>query len=421
MRAAEEALFEEKERAQVTLNSIGNAVLTTDLQGNVTYLNLVAEAMTSWSRESALGRPLAEVFRIVDGTTRETSLNPAMRAFKENRTAGLSADCVLIRRDGYESAIEDSAAPIHNWEGWVIGVVLVFHDVSKSRTVALRMAHLAQHDFLTGLPNRVLLTERLSQAIGLANRHKKQVALLYLDLDHFKNINDSLGHAIGDQLLQSVADRLTAGVRATDTVCRQGGDEFVILLHEIEQRLDATFVADKLLAAITLPHVIEGHELYVTLSIGISFYPDDGKDEDSIIQNADTAMVHAKANSRNKLQFFRVDMTTSAIHRMEVESNLRRALRQCEFRVHYQPQIDLTTDTDDVTIVSAVISMGKSLKQRVFAKGVETPEQLAFLRARQCDKGQGFLFSQPLTATDFGVLLEKQNADRCPAGNRRSA
>jgi diguanylate cyclase (GGDEF)-like protein/PAS domain S-box-containing protein len=568
LRAAEEALFEEKERAQVTLNSIGDAVLTTDLQGNVTYLNLVAEAMTGWSRESAQGLPLAEVFRIIDGATRETSLNPAMRAIKENTTVGLSADCVLIRRDGFESAIEDSAAPIHNREGRAIGAVLVFHDVSESRAVALRMAHLAQHDFLTGLPNRVLLTERLNQAIGQANRHKKQVALLFLDLDHFKNINDSLGHAIGDQLLQSVADRLAAAVRVTDTVCRQGGDEFVILLSEIEQHLDATYVADKLLAAFALPHVINGHELYVSLSIGISFYPDDGKDVDTIMQNADTAMFHAKANGRNKLQYFRADMNTSAVRRLAIEGSLRRALRQGEFQVHYQPQIDLTsgamigaealirwqdtehglvlpeqfvsiaeecglivpigrwvlreacrqtqawldaglavvpvavnvsaaefrhkdflagvvlilketglaphyleleltesllmqdsetsaqmldslkamgvllaiddfgtgysslsylkrfpidtlkidqsfvhdltTNADDATIVSAVISMGKNLNQRVIAEGVETAEQLAFLRVHQCDEGQGFLFSQPLTATDFGMLLGKQ-------------
>lgn len=226
---------------------------------------------------------------------------------------GLAINSVLIRRDGLETAIEDSSAPIHNREGHVIGAVLVFHDVSESRAVALRMAHLAQHDFLTGLPNRVLLTERCSQAMGQANRHKKQVGLLFLDLDFFKRINDSLGHAIGDLLLQSVADRLVAGVRATDTVCRQGGDEFVILLAEIEQPRDATYVAEKLLAAFTLPHRIEGDELYVSLSIGISIYPDDGDSVDRVMQNADTAMFHAKADGRNKYQFFRPDMNLSAV------------------------------------------------------------------------------------------------------------
>jgi PAS domain S-box-containing protein len=182
--AAEEALFEEKERAQVTLNSIGDAVLTTDLLGSVSYLNLVAEAMTGWTREEALGRPIAEVFNILDGVTRQTAANPILRAIAEDRTVGLATDSVLIRRDGFESAIEDSAAPIHNRDGRVSGAVIVFHDVSESRAMALEMAHLAQHDFLTSLPNRLLLTERFSHAIGLAQRHRKLVGVLFVFLDN---------------------------------------------------------------------------------------------------------------------------------------------------------------------------------------------------------------------------------------------
>lgn len=343
LRAAEEALFEEKERAQVTLNSIGDAVLTTDLLGNVTYLNLVAETMTGWSREEALSRPLSEVFQIIDGTTHQTAPNPAQRAIRENRTVGLAADSVLVRRDGVESAIEDSAAPIHNRDGSVAGAVIVFHDVSESRAMVLKMAHLANHDFLTGLPNRVLLTERLAQAIGLARRCGRQVALLFLDLDYFKHINDSLGHAIGDQLLQSVAGRLSACVRTTDTVCRQGGDEFVILLAEIEHPQDAALVAEKLLVALADSQRIGEHELHVTLSIGISIYPDDGVDVDTVMQNADTAMYHAKASGRNNYRFFTADMNSHAVRRLFVEASLRRALKQGEFVLHYQPQINLAS------------------------------------------------------------------------------
>ncbi len=343
LRVAEEALFEEKERAQVTLNSIGDAVLTTDLLYNVTYLNQVAEAMTGWSHEDALGKPLAEVFHIIDGTTRKPAVNTAQRAITEERTVGLAADSVLVRRDGSESAIEDPAAPIHNRDGKVAGAVIVFHDVNQSRAMTLKLSHLAQHDFLTGLPNRVLLTEMLSQAIGQANRHEKRVALLYLDLDHFKHVNDSLGHGIGDQLLQSVAVRLGACVRGTDTVCRQGGDEFVILLAEIEHPQDAAQVAEKLRAALQVPQRIGGHELHVSVSIGISVYPDDGITADAVLQNADTAMYHAKADGRNSFQFFRADMNTQAVKRLDVESRLRRALDQEEFRLHYQPQIDLAS------------------------------------------------------------------------------
>ena len=318
----QEALFEEQERAQVTLDSIGDAVLCTDLSANVTYLNRVAEAMTGWSREEALGRPLSEVLDIIDGTTRRVAVNPARRTMAQDRTVTLATDCVLIRRDGFEIAIEDSAAPIHNRHGRVAGAVIVFRDVSESRSIRSKMAHLAQHDSLTGLPNRALLRERLSQAVRLAQRHRKPIALLFLDLDDFKTVNDSLGHAIGDQLLESVAGRLATCVRATDTISRLGGDEFVILLAELEQPRDAVQVAEKLLAAFALPHFIAGHELNVTLSIGISIYPGDGSNIDTLMQNADTAMYSAKAGGRNQHQSFRADMKTSAIPRLQLESSL---------------------------------------------------------------------------------------------------
>lgn len=572
LRVAEEALFAEKERAQVTLNSIGDAVLTTDLLGQVTYLNQVAQTMTGWSCEEALGRPIAEVFNILDGATRETAANPMLRAIEDDRTVGLATNSVLVRRDGFESSIEDSAAPIHNRDGQVTGAVIVFHDVSESRAMALKMAHLAQHDFLSGLPNRMLLTERFSHAIGLARRHRKQVGLLFLDLDHFKHINDSLGHAVGDRLLQSVSNRLVECVRATDTVCRQGGDEFVILLAEIEQPQDAAHVAETLRAALSTPHLIDGHELHVTPSIGISVFPDDGDNVDILMQNADTAMYHAKANGRDTYRFFKAGMNARAVRRLAVESGLRRALKQEEFLLHYQPKIDLVsgaiigaealirwqdpvlglvkpdqfvpiaeenglivpigqwvlreacrqaqswidaglravpvsvnvsaaefrhagflnglalilketglapryleleitesslmhdaessasvleslkvigvrlaiddfgtgysslsylkrfpintlkidqsfvrdiaTAADDATIVSAVIGMGKNLKQRVIAEGVETNVQLAFLQAHQCDEGQGFHFSHPLSAVDFAHLLDPENDKR---------
>lgn len=304
LRASEMALFEEKERAQVTLNSIGDAVLCTDLAGNLTYLNPVAEAMTGWSRREASGRPLDEVFRIIDGKTRQAAENPAQRAIRENRVVGLESNCILVRRDGSESAIEDSSAPIHDRAGHVTGAVIVFHDVSAARALAFKMEHLAQHDFLTGLANRMLLTERLVQAIGLANRHGKQGALLFLDVDFFKNINDSLGHAAGDLLLKSVAQRLSANVRATDTVCRLGGDEFVILLSEIEHPQDAALIAEKLLADFAHPLVVLGLELQVSVSIGISVFPEDGADADALMQNADTAMYQAKSGGRRGYRFF---------------------------------------------------------------------------------------------------------------------
>src|ERR1700674_1217267 len=175
-------------------------------------------------------------------------------AIAQNKPVSLTANCILIRRDGHESAIEDSAAPIHDRDGHGTGAVIVFHDVSVARSMSLQMTHSAQHDFLTGLPNRMLLNERVSHAIALASRHMKQVVVLFLDLDGFKHINDSLGHPTGDKLLQSIAKRLVGWLRSGDTVSRQGGDEFVVLISEITRSEDAALAARRMLQAVAEAH-----------------------------------------------------------------------------------------------------------------------------------------------------------------------
>jgi diguanylate cyclase (GGDEF)-like protein/PAS domain S-box-containing protein len=346
-------LFGEKERAQVTLNSIGDAVLSTDILSHVTYLNVVAEAMTGWSCKDAMGRPIAEVFRIVDGNTHLPAPSPADRAIHENRTVGLTANCILIRRDGHESAIEDSAAPIHDRDGHVTGAVIVFHDVSMARAMVLEMSHLAQHDVLTDLPNRLLLNDRITQAIALGKRNKNQVGVLFLDLDGFKRINDSLGHAIGDKLLQSVATRVAGCVRKSDTVSRQGGDEFVILLSEIAHASDAAISATKIIAEIKKAHEIGERKLHVTASIGISTYPENGEDAETLIKDADTAMYHAKENGRDNFQFFQRAMNLHAVDRQSLEGQLRYVLERDELLLHYQPKIDLKTGR--ITSVEALV------------------------------------------------------------------
>jgi diguanylate cyclase (GGDEF)-like protein/PAS domain S-box-containing protein len=564
-KAVEEALFIEKERAQVTLNSIGDAVLSTDISGNVTYLNLAAESLTGWSREEASRRPVAEVFRIMDGATRQPVRNHMELAVQQNKAFGLTANCILIRRDGLEFAIEDSIAPIHDRRGQVTGAVMVFHDVTAARATSLRISHLAQHDCLTDLPNRLLLNDRLTRAIASARRNGNRLAVLFLDLDRFKHINDSLGHAIGDKLLQSVAERLVTRVRGSDTVCRQGGDEFVVLLSELGHPEDAAACAKKILTALTAPHRIAQHDVHVTVSIGVSTYPEDGQDAETLVKSADTAMYQAKENGRNNYQFFRHHMNVRAAERQSLEGSLSRALERHEFVLHYQPKINLetgaitgaealirwlhlgrglispaqfvpiaeetglllpigqwvlreacrqarawldaglrpvpvavnisavefrdkgflegvrailkdtrleprnleleltesvlmqhaestasvlqalkamgvqlavddfgtgysslsylrrfpinalkvdqsfvrqiTADADDAIIASAVISMGKSLKLRVVAEGVETREQLAFLQDQCCDEGQGYYFSRPVVAEQFAKLL----------------
>jgi diguanylate cyclase (GGDEF)-like protein/PAS domain S-box-containing protein len=321
--AIAEVLYEEQERARVTLDSIGDAVISTDVLGYVTYLNAVAEGMTGWPRGEAAGHPIEEVFRIIDATTREVAPNPMALAILEDKTVGLAANCVLICREGGEVAIEDSAAPIHDRRGQVTGAVMVFRDVSMARAMSLRMSHLAQHDSLTDLPNRVLLNDRINQAIARARRNRKQLALLFLDVDRFKNINDSLGHDVGDHLLQAVAQRLLACVRSTDTVSRQGGDEFVILLSEVTHTKDAALSAEKILLALSTPYVIDQHKLRVTASIGIVTYPDDGIDVEALMKNADLAMYHAKDSGRNNYQFFKPDMNVQPPARQSLESDPR--------------------------------------------------------------------------------------------------
>ncbi len=443
--------------------------------------------------------------------------------------------------------------------------MIVFRDVSEARAMTRQMSHSAQHDFLTGLPNRMLVNDRLRQAIALALRRSSKLALLFLDLDGFKHINDSLGHLIGDQLLKSIAGRLVNCVRASDTVSRQGGDEFVVLLAEVKESSDAAITAKKILQAVAEPHCIDQHDLHVTTSIGLSVYPDDGLDAETLIKNADLAMYQAKESGRQSYQFFKPAMNVRAVERQSIEESLRRALERQELAVHYQPKVNLNTgeiigaealvrwnhpergpvspgkfipvaedcglivsignwvlreacrqtrawadaglplatiavnisaiefrnehfldsvfailqDTglnprrleleltetvlmkradstesvlkklraggvhwrsttsapvipvsaisgnfpidslkidqsfvrqitanpDDTAIVTAVISMGRSLNLRVIAEGVETQAELEFLQAHQCDEAQGYYFSRPLPAQEFARLL----------------
>jgi len=434
------------------------------------------------------------------------------------------------------------------------------------REKELRLRAMSQHDVLTDLPNRLLLKDRLIQAISRARRNRNQLAVLFLDLDGFKHINDSLGHPIGDKLLQSVAACLSACVRKSDTVSRHGGDEFVIVLSQVTHVEDAAISAAKIISELKREHSIGEHCLRVTVSIGISTYPGDGEDGETLLKNADTAMYRAKEYGRDNYQFFTPDMGFQAVERQSLESQLRYALERQELLLHYQPKVNLKTGaitsvealvrwqhperglllpgqfltiaedtgmivaigqwvlreacrqtrewldagllavpvavnissvefrsdqflegvqvalknacldpryleleltetvlmrhaesaahaieqlkaidvrlavddfgtgysslsyltrfpTDalkvdqsfvrdiivsahDAIVVSAIISLGKSLKHRVIAEGVETPEQLAFLQAHGCDEGQGYYFSRPLVAQQFAKLLE---------------
>ena len=335
---------EQKDRAQVTLESIGDAVLSTDVAGKVSFLNPVAERLTGWRVGEARGRPIDEVFNILDATTREGVTRSMVSAAKEpHRPGHLPGCCILIRRDGEEIYIEDSTAPIHGRDGKATGSVIVFRDVSEARRLAEEVMHASQHDFLTGLPNRLLLEDRLGQAIALAERHSGEVAVLYLDLDEFKQVNDSLGHMVGDKLLQSVAERLQEQVRLPDTVSRQGGDEFVVLLQEVKSKADAEVVTKRILEAIAQVHPIGEEEVSITASVGVSRYPEDGVDAETLVKHADTALYQAKASGAGSFKFFKAAMNARAVHRRKLAEDLRLALGRKEFQLNYQPTIDLKT------------------------------------------------------------------------------
>ena len=570
-RHALEAVRVENELATTTLNLIGEGILRTDADGNVTYLNRFAEKMTGWSRAEARGRPFADVLRLIDnisGASLDDALAIALQADKTASGMTSSINCTLVRRDGEEFGIESRVAIIHDQDGNAVGAVVAFRDVSAARVASLEMSRVAQHDVLTNLPNRALFNDRLSQAISLAERQSKQLAVLFVDLDQFKRINDSLGHSVGDRLLRSVARRLVACVRRTDTVSRLGGDEFLILLSQIEHSEDAAITARKILRAVAAPHVIDSKSLDVNVSIGGSTYPADAQNAETLVSYADVAMYEAKQQGRNSYQFFRTDMRARMATRVALERDLRYALGRNEFTLHYQSKInfqtgqctgmeallrwqhpergllsaatfvpiaeecglivaigqwvlleacrqarawsdlglkvvpvavnvsavefrardflsgiravliatgldpqdleleltegvlmqdaesavvtllalkamgvklavddfgtgfssftylrrfpvdtlkvdksfvhEITEDSDGTTIVNAMINIGKSLKQRVVAEGVDTRSQLDFLQRHGCNEGQGYYFSHPITAEQVEKLFNTE-------------
>ncbi len=476
-------------------------------------------------------------------------------------------DFVYQRRDdhGRLRTISVSGRPIFDEQGAFQGYRGTGRDITEQRLTEQKIRHMAQHDALTQLPNRALLQDRIEQAVAQARRGRERMALLFIDLDRFKTINDSLGHAAGDRVLRDVAARLRECTRATDTVARIGGDEFVVLLGHLKEVEAARHVAQKILDALGAPFALEGHALQVTPSIGISVFPDDGEDADTLLRNADAAMYHAKQAGRNNCQYFRREMNDAARARLQLENDLRQAIERAEFTVHYQPLVDLRggvivgfealvrwrhpqrgmvpphefiaaaeetgligplgeyvlreacaqarawrqagygglraavncsarqfrddgileavdralresglpadsldleitesilldgtdsvnarfralrergvriaiddfgtgysslsylkrlsiqqlkidrsfvrdigTDPDDAAIVSAIVAIAHTLELEVVAEGIETHEQLAYLRRAGCDYGQGYLFSRPLPAEEFERLL----------------
>jgi diguanylate cyclase (GGDEF)-like protein/PAS domain S-box-containing protein len=545
------------------LEAAPDAMVVVNQGGEIVLLNVRAEKQFGYRRDELVGQ---KVKNIIPEGFAERLIADALRSAEDALAQQIGTGIELNgrRKDGSEFPIEIMLSPLESAEG--ILVTAAIRDITTRKKAEAQMTHSAEHDFLTDLPNRLLLNDRVHQAIILAERHRKKVAVLFLDLDGFKHINDSLGHPIGDKLLQSITKRLVDCVRGSDTVSRQGGDEFVVLLSEVEQSEDAAIAARRMLKVVADPHPIDKHDLHITTSIGVSVYPDDGLDAETLIKNADTAMYQAKENGQQSYQFFKPAMNVRAVERQSIEESLRRALERQEFALHYQPKINLrtgqitgaeallrwthpirgpispaqfipvaedcglilpignwvlreacqqarvwvdaglplgtmavnisaiefrdenfldgvfailkdtgldprfleleltesvlmkhagstasvlkalrargvqvavddfgtgysslsylrkfpmdalkidqsfvrqiTTVPDETTIVTGVISMGRNLKLRVVAEGVETQEEMEFLQAHQCDEAQGYYFSRPVLAHQFAKLLE---------------
>ena len=298
----EDLLFEEKELMRLTLQSIGDAVVCCDAQGQVTYLNPVAQRLTGWQGFDAAGCDVDEVIRLVPSEVGADLKSPLRAAMRDDRALPPTRGAVSHRTTHQRFDVELSASPIADRHGHVTGAVAVLRDVTQAVAMQARMARLAHYDVLTDLPNRVLLQDRAQQAIAQAQREGKCVAVIYLDLDGFKQVNDAMGHDVGDQLLVQWSRRLQAVVRQTDTVCRQGGDEFVLLLPAIGGAEQAGVVARKLMQQCVEPFVLQGVTLSLGLSGGISLYPQHGQNLDELTRHADAAMYAAKQAGRNQIR-----------------------------------------------------------------------------------------------------------------------
>ncbi|MGZ3236032.1 MAG: diguanylate cyclase domain-containing protein, partial [Burkholderiaceae bacterium] len=293
----EESLYQEKDRLQATLSSIGEGVVMIDAEGRINYMNSAAEQLSGWGHHAALNRLASEVFESVDNQNQRTTtaMEDSLRTARQVRK-----QCVLLcNADRY--IVEELATPLYGRHSNAVGAVSVFRDVTEAQQKTDELAYAADHDALTGLPNRNLLNDRTRQAIARAQRKHENFALLFLDLDRFKEVNDRMGHASGDALLIDVAKRLSDCVREEDTIARLGGDEFVVLLDGPAQITQVKAVADKILKALRKPYQLSKQSINVTVSIGSSLYPSDGQSVESLLEHADTAMYRAKKQGRDRL------------------------------------------------------------------------------------------------------------------------
>lgn len=327
------------EQLHVAANAIENAaegVMICDAEERIISVNKAFSRITGYSAEEVFGRT-ADML-VAEDQTRASRAEIARTVQQHGHWKGELWSC---KKGGERYLEERSVSAVKDDDDRIVNYIILFSDVTKQKEDEQRLQFLAHHDPLTGLANRTLFHHRCEEALLRAERHNTKAAVMFIDLDHFKTVNDSLGHAYGDDLLKNAASQLQECVRKTDTVARLGGDEFTVLLNEVGDSSDVALIAKKILDRLSAPITIAGHEIYVSASLGISWFPDDGRSASSLIKNADAAMFAAKEQGRNNYQFFSAEMNAEALEALMMASSLRLAIEREELVLEYQPRIDL--------------------------------------------------------------------------------
>jgi diguanylate cyclase (GGDEF)-like protein/PAS domain S-box-containing protein len=359
VRKTANTLFREKELAEVTLHSIGDAVITTDAHGNVDYLNPIAETLTGWQVTEAKGRPLSEVFVIVNGVTREPQINPVEKCLRENRIVGLEDSTVLISRHGMERVIEDSAAPVCGYDGKVIGAVMVFYDVTLMRNSPHLLSHQATHDALTGLINRREFERRLATLVESTRTKEMHHVLCYMDLDQFKIVNDTCGHIAGDKLLRQLAFLLMNRVRNSDTLARLGGDEFGVLLESCPMEPALRLANDLIRIVNDFRFVWEGTTFEIGVSIGMVPITPESTSPVELMSQADSSCYAAKDRGRNRVHVYEPEDAELQQRKGEMQwvSRIRQAIEQDRFVLYCHTILPLKPNPDNHRYCETLLRM----------------------------------------------------------------
>jgi len=342
---ATNSLKKEHELLRITLSSIGDGVMAVNAQGRVTFMNHVAERLTGFYEKDCLDRPLDEVLNIVDTDNGMRYEVPIGEVLEKGNAINFNNLNILISEGGSQHLILGSAAPIKNDADEVIGVLVAFQDISEKKQAEETIRYHEYYDSLTDLPNRKLFHEYLNNALESADRNSCKLAVLIIDLDYFKNINDALGHNIGDKLLQEASRRLVKMLDDNEVLARMGGDEFTILMPQVNGLEEACALAHKATEVLGCSYMIDNHELYITASVGIAVYPDDGSEASIIMKHADTALYNAKENGRNTYRSYEMLDDEKLANRFALTKDLRSAIERNEMLLYYQPKIDGNTGT----------------------------------------------------------------------------